>query len=214
MAIPLRERRRQLLRDEILQAAGALLNEKGYAAISMDELASCAGISKPTLYSHFANKEDLIFAAVMHWFDQIDQAVQNDPTPRTPLQQLTFVLRIALQMQIDHGALSPRPWSPEVFQIVRQREEGLARLRQIDAVVSELVLAGMHKGEINRSLDAAAVVRAFFALLNALNSPFFKLRPYDRAVQFSEIVLNPGTIADTLAEIFERGVRAPISTSQ
>jgi AcrR family transcriptional regulator len=56
MTVPLRERRRQLLRDEILQAAAALLNEKGYAAMSMDELAGRAGISKPTLYGYVREK--------------------------------------------------------------------------------------------------------------------------------------------------------------
>ena len=53
MTVSLRERRRQLLYDEILTAVGELLGEKGYSAMSMDELAARVGISKPTLYSIF-----------------------------------------------------------------------------------------------------------------------------------------------------------------
>ncbi|MFN8502106.1 TetR/AcrR family transcriptional regulator [Kouleothrix sp.] len=211
MTVPLRERRRQLLRDEILQAAAALLNEKGYAAMSMDELAGRAGISKPTLYQLFATKEDLLLAAVMHGFDEVEQAVASDPTPRTPLQQLTFILRTVIRMQIEGGALAPRPWSPEVFQIIRQREEVLARLRQIDAAVIELVSAGMRAGEIDARLDPATVARAFFALVNTLHSPFARLvLPLDQAGPdgCQAPPLQPEAAAETLAMIFEQGLRA------
>lgn len=208
MTVPLRERRRQLLRDEILQAAGALLNEKGYAAMSMDELASRAGISKPTLYQLFATKEDLILAAVMHWFDRVEQVVASDPAPRTPLQRLTFILRTVVQMQVESGVLAPRPWAPEMFQIIRLREEVLARLREIDAAVIELVAAGIQAGEIDRSLDPATVARAFFALVNTLHSPFAKLiQPLDAALPARCLPIQPEGAADTLAAIFEYGVR-------
>lgn len=62
----------------------------------MDELAGRVGISKPTLYSQFATKEDLIIAAVMYWFDRVEQIIASDQTPRTPLQQLCFILRTAV----------------------------------------------------------------------------------------------------------------------
>lgn len=209
MPSPLRERRRLLLRDEILQAAGGLLNEKGYAAMSMDELASRVGISKPTLYSHFAAKEDLIIAAVLHWFDRIEQAVQADATPRSPLDQLTFVLRTVVQMQIDDGALAPRPWAPEIFQVLGQRQEVLVRLQSIGASVNELVCAGIRCGEMRADLDPAVVVRAFFALSNTLNSPVAKLvGPLNACAPIEQTPLNPAHVADTLAIIFANGVRA------
>lgn len=208
MTTPLRERRRRLLRDEILQAANMLLNEKGYAAMSMDELASCAGISKPTLYSHFTNKEDLILAAVMGWFDQMELAVKSDPTPRTPLQELTFVLRTVVQLQIDNGALSPRPWSPELFQVIRHRQEVVARLHQVTIGISDLVKAAMQSGEINARLDPGTIVRVFFSLIHTLNSPFFKPHLIDSAISSGPTALNPAIVADTLATIFEQGVRA------
>jgi AcrR family transcriptional regulator len=56
MTLTLRERQKQALREEIMNAAQELVAEKGYGAMSMDELAARVGISKPTLYAHFANK--------------------------------------------------------------------------------------------------------------------------------------------------------------
>jgi len=199
MTTPLRERRRQMLRDEILQAAGALMHEKGYAAMSMDELANQVGISKPTLYSHFTTKEDLVVAAVSYWFDRVSEAVAADTTPRTPLQRLAFILRTVVQLQIDRGALSPRPWAPEVFQMLCQHAEVRERLDQIDAGIKRLVHEARDNGELNLALDPVVVVRVFFTMIHTLKAPL----PFE--VGHPEL----GAVADTLATIFERGVRAP-----
>jgi TetR/AcrR family transcriptional repressor of mexJK operon len=49
---------------QILQAASKLFVEHGFAAVSMDQIASAAGVSKQTVYSHFGSKEDLFAAAI------------------------------------------------------------------------------------------------------------------------------------------------------
>ena len=52
-------------RQAILDAAKALFLSKGYANTSMDAVATEAGVSKLTVYSHFNDKETLFSAAVM-----------------------------------------------------------------------------------------------------------------------------------------------------
>jgi AcrR family transcriptional regulator len=58
---------RSLSRDErrerILWAAKRVLLEKGLDEASMDDVAACAGTTKPTVYAHFKSKDEL-FAAV------------------------------------------------------------------------------------------------------------------------------------------------------
>lgn len=51
-------------REAILTAAQALFLEAGYAATSMDAVAARAGVSKATIYAHFAGKEDLFGALI------------------------------------------------------------------------------------------------------------------------------------------------------
>ena len=199
MTISLRERRRQLLYDEILTAVGELLSEKGYSAMSMDELAARVGISKPTLYSIFPTKEDLLVETIVHGMDRVAAVIQADQTQRSPLQQLIFILRTVIQMQVNKGALTPRPWSPEVFQLVCMREEVVERMRANEAVLFDLIRQGIVAGEINRVLDPILILRAFFAILNALHLPYLG----------SMGVPNASTVADTLVTIFERGVRMP-----
>jgi TetR/AcrR family transcriptional regulator, mexJK operon transcriptional repressor len=49
---------------QILGAAKRLFMEQGYGPVSMDAIAREAGVSKATLYAHFASKQDL-FAAII-----------------------------------------------------------------------------------------------------------------------------------------------------
>ena len=51
-------------RESILSAARALLQEKGYGDIVLDDVARRAGIAKGTLYLHFKDKRDLVSAVM------------------------------------------------------------------------------------------------------------------------------------------------------
>jgi AcrR family transcriptional regulator len=199
MASSLRERRRQLLYDEILIAAGELLREKGHSAMSMDELAARVGISKPTLYSIFPTKEDLLVETVIRNMDRVAAVIQADQTPRSPLQQLLFILRTVIQLQMSKGALTPRPWSPDIIQLVCMREEVVERMRTHEVKLVELIQQAIAAGEINRALDPVLILRAFYAILNSLHVPFLG----------GMGTPNPNTLADTLVTIFERGVHVP-----
>jgi AcrR family transcriptional regulator len=47
-------------RQRILDAAYGLFRRKGYARVSMDEIAAAAGLTKRTLYYHFESKDALL----------------------------------------------------------------------------------------------------------------------------------------------------------
>lgn len=53
-----------LKRTEILRAAEELFLAKGYLGASVDDVASRAHVSKPTVYAHFGSKEALFVAVV------------------------------------------------------------------------------------------------------------------------------------------------------
>lgn len=50
--------------EQVLDAAAALFLEQGFGAVSMDAVAQAAGVSKATVYAHFAGK-DALFAAII-----------------------------------------------------------------------------------------------------------------------------------------------------
>lgn len=51
-------------RARILEVAGKMFLDQGFGGVSMDAIAEAAPVSKPTLYSHFKDKEALFLAVV------------------------------------------------------------------------------------------------------------------------------------------------------
>ncbi len=50
--------------EQALVAAHALFAERGYADVTMDEVAAAVGVTKPLLYNYFGNKERLYIACM------------------------------------------------------------------------------------------------------------------------------------------------------
>jgi len=50
--------------EQTVAAAHALFAERGYAAVTMDDVAASVGVTKPLLYNYFGNKENLYLACL------------------------------------------------------------------------------------------------------------------------------------------------------
>jgi AcrR family transcriptional regulator len=59
-AEPLRARRRRLLRDEIEAVAVRLFVDRGYDAVSVDDLAEAMGMSSRTFFRYYATKDEIL----------------------------------------------------------------------------------------------------------------------------------------------------------
>lgn len=62
------------LREQILDAASRLLVETGDEdAVSIRAVAEAVGVTPPSIYLHFADKTELIFAICERYFDELDR---------------------------------------------------------------------------------------------------------------------------------------------
>ena len=53
-------------RCSIMRAAAEMVDAIGYDALTMDQLAEHAGITKPTLYAYFPNKEAILVGLMQY----------------------------------------------------------------------------------------------------------------------------------------------------
>jgi AcrR family transcriptional regulator len=60
---------------QMLATAHALFAERGYAAVTMDEVAAAVGVTKPLLYTYFGNKDRLYLACMRPAGDALLEAV-------------------------------------------------------------------------------------------------------------------------------------------
>lgn len=76
---------RRSTREDILEAATSLFYERGYQATTIDHVLERSGVSRPTLYTHFATKEDLGLAYLRlqrrHDLTVLKDAIRRENTP-------------------------------------------------------------------------------------------------------------------------------------
>src|SRR3954451_2404777 len=65
------------MRSRILGAMARLAADKGYASVTIDDLARAARISKRTFYAHFADKERCLLAAYEAAADAVYAAAER-----------------------------------------------------------------------------------------------------------------------------------------
>jgi AcrR family transcriptional regulator len=120
-----------LSRDRIVAAAGAIVDADGLAALTTRRLAADLGVQGPSLYHHFATKDDILDAVA-------DAAIEHVDTSVFTTREWPDALR--LWGRSYRAALAAHP--NLVPHLVRGPGRRPAQLRMADAVYGGLTAAG------------------------------------------------------------------------
>ncbi len=63
-------------RDRLLDHALTLFSERGYAATGIRDIIEAAGVTQPTLYYHFADKQTLFCALIERYYGESQQRLE------------------------------------------------------------------------------------------------------------------------------------------
>jgi AcrR family transcriptional regulator len=88
-------------RAVIVEAAGRLFGERGYDGARLDDVAAAAGVTKPILYRHFADKERLYLALLERHRDDLSRFTV--PADGTLDERLRGVLDVWLAYVESHA---------------------------------------------------------------------------------------------------------------
>ncbi len=153
--------------DSLLDVAVAVFNERGYDATSMEELAGRLGVTKSAIYHHVSSKVELLRLALDRALDALF-AVTEEPGATTgrAIDRLEHVVRgsvrvLAAELPFVTLLLRVRGNSPV-------EEAALARRREFDRVVTDLVRAAEVEGSVRPDVDPALISRLLFGTVNSL----------------------------------------------
>lgn len=88
MTLSLREERKVRTSATIAAAALELFAARGYAAVTVSEVAAAARVGERTLYRYFADKEDLLFGEDGQWRTGLRSAIEQQPNGQSPFTVL------------------------------------------------------------------------------------------------------------------------------
>lgn len=152
----------KISRDDVVAAAWLLFEQQGFQATTMTQIAERAGLSRRSLFNHFATKEALLYPSVDDFMDAFSALLATQPKSLGLFDAMTvcvFQLRDRmdeLQHKLDPG--------PEVMR-ARLSPEAISYTRELWArEMEELVLerlAGHPEAEVQAGFVAAIVAQVW-----------------------------------------------------
>src|SRR5688500_11138891 len=89
----LRERHRKRTAADLEEAALALFTEKGFDAVTIDDIAAAADVSRRTFFRYFASKEDVVLSDHPRRLDELQAALDLRPPEEPALTALRHAIR-------------------------------------------------------------------------------------------------------------------------
>lgn len=149
--------------DAIIQAVNRLLAEKGFDAMTVDEVAARVGIAKASLYKHFPSKEDLAAAAMVRVMRQAQAfcAALSDANP--PLENLRAVTRWTMQLKLAGDMPSLPSQNSTLRAALIANRDYMDGLIEVSDRLGAWIEAAQADGSISDRLPAIAVLYTLYA---------------------------------------------------
>lgn len=161
--------------DEALDKALEIFWRNGFQGASLSELTDVMGLSKPSLYAAFGDKEALYLKSLeryaVRWLAKNIELLENEPDGYRAMQ--TFLRSLAAMFtdpglpggcfvvngMADRGGPSTPPGIENALQKLVQESEAKVRHR---------LLRAQRDGQLSAAADPAALAGFFYALLAGL----------------------------------------------
>jgi AcrR family transcriptional regulator len=95
-----------VMKDTIAEAADSVLQQHGVGGMTMDRVATTAGLATASLYNYFRDKEELVQFIYARVVEPFFQAIEETAKAKLPApRKLEIILRTALEHAVRHKGL-------------------------------------------------------------------------------------------------------------
>jgi TetR/AcrR family transcriptional regulator, regulator of autoinduction and epiphytic fitness len=153
----------QAREDAIIRIVNRLLAEKGFEAMTVDEVAAGVGIAKASLYKHFPSKEDLAAAAMVGVMRRAQDYLSALPTQAPPLDNLRAVVRWIMGLKLAGEMPSLPSQNSTLRATLIANKDYMDGLIEVSDCLGSWITTAQAQGTINPNLPAIAVLYTLYA---------------------------------------------------
>ena len=161
--VSFKEQMLQARENAIVTTVNRLLAEKGFDAMTVDEVAASVGIAKASLYKHFPSKEDLAAAAMVRVMRRAQALLASLPAGDAPLDKLKAVVRWAMEVQLAGEMPSLPSQNSSLRAALMGNRDYMDGLMEVSDRLGEWIEAAQKDGTLNPKLPAIAVLYTLYA---------------------------------------------------
>ncbi len=147
----------------IIDVVNRLLAEKGFDAMTVDEVAFEVGVAKASLYKHFPSKEDLATAAMVRVMQRAVHELAGLDAATPPIDKLKAVARWMMQLKLAGDMPNLPSQNSSLRATLVGNKAYVDALMKISDTLGNWIEAAQKAGQISNTLPAIAVLYTLYA---------------------------------------------------
>jgi predicted transcriptional regulator len=149
------------MRENIIHKAAELFITLGFKSVTMDDIAHEMGISKKTIYVHFANKTKLVEAVTFELFeticDGIDGICNASGNPIEELYDIKMFVMHHLKSEKSSPQFQLKKYYPKIHEVLRVKQ-----FEKMHDSVKDSLKKGVDTGLFRPNINVDFISRMYF----------------------------------------------------
>lgn len=182
ISAPTLEAHRAATVDRLLDAFGEIVMSKGYATVSLADVAAHAGLARTAIYNYFPDRESLLFS----WTErEVARTIAILAQEVAQASSCAEKLRSFVRAQLVDFANRHLPPGKEVMQFLQPETYGrfMQHIEPVERILRDILTEGSETGEF-ADLDPTATIPMMMACIGAERGPIAsRSRSVDEATE-------------------------------
>lgn len=174
----------------IIQSVNRLLAEKGFDAMTVDEVAAEVGIAKASLYKHFTSKEELACAAMVTAMGKAQDFIKSLPAEQAAMDKIKAATRWTMALKLQGLMPSLPSQNSSLRATLVGNKDYMDGLMEVSDALGGWIELAQTQGQINPSLPAVAVLYTLYARACDPVLEFLKMGEQHTDAQILDMVMS------------------------